>query len=132
MKTDGKTVEAEFIPRPEHAGFTHAVHGGIITTALDEMMAWAIIASTRKPAYSAEFTVRFTRPVRIGEVTRLRAEVVVNRRNRLFETRGELRNAANEVCAVATGKYLPLNAEDAETALLDFPEPVRAYFRDSI
>lgn len=129
METDGKHVWAAFIPRPEHAGFFHAVHGGLITTALDEVMAWAIIASTKLPAYSAELTVRFMKPVLIGESTRVIGEITLNRRNRLFETKGELRNQAGELCAVASGKYLPLPANESAQALLDFPEEARDYFK---
>lgn len=109
------------MPRPEHAGFTHAVHGGLITTALDEIMAWAVIATTRRAAYSAEITVRFTHPVTVGDSTRLTGEVVMNRRNRLFETRAEIRNGNGVVCATATGKYLPLGPDDVKLALQDFP-----------
>lgn len=131
LHADERGVRAEFIPRAEHAGFTHAVHGGITTTALDELMAWAVIASTRRPAYSAEFTVRFTRPIAIGERTVVTAEVVSNRRNRLFETRGEVRNERGELCAAATGKYLALDETTAREALADFPPEARAYFMPS-
>ena len=120
-------MEADYLPRPEHAGFTHAVHGGLITTALDEIMAWAVIVATRRPAYSAELTVRFTHPVKVGETTLLVGELVTNRRNRLFETRSEIRNAEGVLCATATGKYLPLGPEDVRLALQDFPS---GEFRD--
>ena len=41
MKTDGKAIHAQWVPEVRHAGFSHAIHGGVITTVLDEMMAWA-------------------------------------------------------------------------------------------
>lgn len=132
MVRDGEMVKADFIPRPEHSGFTHAVHGGLITTALDELMAWAIIVTTRKPAYSAELTVRFQRPLKVGEKAIVSGWVTANRKLRLFETSGELRNAQNELCATATGKYLPLNAADTQMALQDFPEELRGYFMERI
>ncbi|MBI1842166.1 MAG: PaaI family thioesterase [Verrucomicrobia bacterium] len=131
MRGDGKCVRAAFIPRPEHAGFTHAVHGGITATVLDEIMAWAIIDSTRRAAYSAEFTIRYQRPIRVGETTEAMGEVTVNRRNKLFETRGEIRNAQGEICAVATGKYMALRDADMESALMDFPAEARGYFTPS-
>jgi acyl-coenzyme A thioesterase PaaI-like protein len=34
-------VKASFTPNPEHQGFHDVVHGGIISTILDEAMAWA-------------------------------------------------------------------------------------------
>ena len=38
---DGDGVKASFVPGPEHQGFGDVVHGGIISTVLDEAMAWA-------------------------------------------------------------------------------------------
>jgi uncharacterized protein (TIGR00369 family) len=119
-EAEGGVVRATFRPRQEHAGFSHAVHGGITTAALDEIMAWAVIVATRKPAYSAEFTVRFHRPVKVGSEYRLAGEVILNRKNRLFETRGELKDEHNVLCAAATGKYLPLSEQEARLALEDF------------
>ena len=37
----GNGVEASFTPSAEHQGFHDVVHGGIISTVLDEAMAWA-------------------------------------------------------------------------------------------
>ena len=128
MHGDGQKVRATFIPRPEHSGFAHAVHGGITATVLDELMAWAIIDRTRRAAYSVELSLRYHLPIRAGEVTEVTGEVVVNRKNKLFETRGEIRNAAGELCAVATGKYMALRDEEMASALTDFPTEARDYF----
>jgi len=121
MSWDGLKVMTEFYPRPEHSGFAHAVHGGILATALDEAMAWAVIASAKKPAYSAEFTVRFHLPARAGQAYRLEGEVTLNRKDRYFETHGVVLDADGRKCASATGKYFALPPEEAALALRDFP-----------
>ena len=94
-------------------------------------MAWAIIAATKRPAYSAEITVRFNRPVKVGDETLVTGEVTANRRNRLFETRAEIRDSAGNVCASAIGKYLPLSSVETEMALQDFEPEARSYFAPS-
>jgi len=93
---------------PEHIGFKQTVHGGIIATVLDEIMVWACAVQTRRFAYCAELNVRFASPLRPGEEVLATAELVSNRRDRIFEARGELRDASDRVLASATGKYLPL------------------------
>ena len=35
---DGKTIKTDFIPQKEHQGYFNIVHGGIISTLLDEVM----------------------------------------------------------------------------------------------
>jgi uncharacterized protein (TIGR00369 family) len=126
--TDGRIVRAEFTPRPEHIGFKHVVHGGIVATLLDEIMVWACAVQTKQFAFCAELTVRFQQPLRPGDKTVATAELVSNRRNRIFETKAELRGANGNVLATATGKYVPLQSADAAemmTELIGNPETFR-------
>jgi uncharacterized protein (TIGR00369 family) len=93
FETDGKVVRTRFLPRPEHIGFMNTIHGGISATLLDEIMVWACAVQTKRFAYCAELNIRFVNPARPGEEVLATAELVANRRNKLFEAKGELRNA---------------------------------------
>ena len=84
------------------------VHGGILATLLDEIMVWACAVQTGRFAFCAELSVRFLRPAGPDQLLVASAELVSNRRNKLFEARGELRNAGREIVATATGKYLAI------------------------
>jgi len=108
--TDGQTVTARYCFRPEHVGFAQTVHGGLIATVLDEVMTWVCGVRTGRFAFSAELSVRLVRPVRPGEELVAIGELVGNRRNKLFETKAELRDQSQGVRASATGKYLPVPA----------------------
>lgn len=120
FETDGQGVQARFTPRPEHIGFRDTVHGGLIATLLDEMMVWACAVQTRRFAFCAELNVRFLNPLRPGENVNASAELVVNRRDRLFEAKAEVRNADGLTLASATGKYLPIKEADASQMAADF------------
>ena len=117
--TDGKIVEARFTPAPDHIGFRETVHGGILATVLDEIMVWACAVQTKQWAYCAEFTVRFIQPAKPGEMIRATAELAENRRNKIFEAKGELRTADGVLLASASGKYLPLKPNLAQDMLGD-------------
>jgi uncharacterized protein (TIGR00369 family) len=112
LETDGRIVQTRFMPRPEHTGFKHAVHGGLVSTLLDEIMAWACAIQTRKFAYCAELTVRFLLPVRPNVEIVARGEVVTNRRDKLFETKSEIQDLKGTRLATATGKYLPVDKRE--------------------
>ncbi len=127
LLSDGRTVGTSLRFRPEHAGFSGVVHGGLITTVLDEMMAWAIGVNTRSFAFAAELNVRFLRAVAPGTPLTARAELVENRRGRLFLTRAELLNPEGEVAAEATGKFLPIPAERNPALFADFVEDPSAW-----
>ncbi|MBI3874729.1 MAG: PaaI family thioesterase [Verrucomicrobia bacterium] len=111
FETDGRVVRARFTPRPEHIGFKQTIHGGILATLLDEIMVWACGVGTGRFAYCAEMTVRFNTPAQPGEELLASAELVANRRGRLFEAKAELRSARGELVASSTGKYLPMKPE---------------------
>lgn len=120
FQTDGRIVQTHFIPRPEHIGFRQTVHGGLVATLLDEMMVWACAVQTKQFAFCAELNVRFQNPLRPGETVVATAELVQNRRGRIFEAKGGLRNGTGDVLATATGKYLPIKEDLAAEMAQDF------------
>jgi len=122
FQTDGRLVHARFVPLPEHIGFKQTVHGGLIATVLDEIMVWACAIQTRRFAFCAELSVRFLHPLRPRETALAVAELVANRRNRIFEAKAELRDEAGRLLASATGKYLPIKDLDAVEMATDFVE----------
>lgn len=128
FETDGRIVQARFTPRAELAGFQETVHGGILSTVLDEMMVWACGVQARRFCFCAELTVRFLKPARPGEELLATGEMTANRRDRVYEARGELRNAAGERVAEATGKYMPIKGDLAQALLDDFVESTEGMF----
>lgn len=62
----GKEVKAEFTPGKLHQGWSGVVHGGIISSILDEAMSYAALFDGVN-TITAKMQARFKRPVRIGE-----------------------------------------------------------------
>ena len=124
-ETDGRIVRTHFVFGAGHVGFKQVVHGGLTATLLDEIMTWACAVRTKRFAYCAELNVRYLQPVRPQERVMATAELVADRRGRLFETKAELRNESGVVLATATGKYLPLKDTDATEMARDFVGDIR-------
>lgn len=68
-------------PGREHQGYAGVVHGGLISTLMDEAMAYAAMSLYGSCA-TREMTVKFRRPVNTGEEVLVEAEIT--------ETRGKL------------------------------------------
>jgi len=117
MHTDGHKVFTRWLPSAAHVGFQETVHGGLISTVLDEVMVWACAIPTRRFAYCAELTVRFRQPLRPGVESRIEAELTRNLKDRIYEASATLRDADGVALASATGKYRPV-PEIATRALL--------------
>jgi uncharacterized protein (TIGR00369 family) len=112
-------VRTRFQPRPEHVGFKQTVHGGLIATVLDEIMVWACAVQTRQFSFCAELNVRFLRPLQPDEEVLATGELTVNRKNRIFEAK-VMQNQSGQTLATATGKYLPIKADDLSEIVSDF------------
>ena len=131
FETDGRIVRARFRPRPEHNGFKGIVHGGIIATALDEILSWVCAVHARRFAFCAELNVRYLNPMPTGGEVLLTAELVADRKGRLFEARAQAMDSGGKTFAEATGKYIPLknvNVSELESDLIgDLPwQPERS------
>jgi acyl-coenzyme A thioesterase PaaI-like protein len=124
--TDGRQVTASFIPRVEHIGFADTIHGGLVSTVLDEAMVRACGVSAGQFAYCAELIVRFRHPVRPENRLQVVGELVEDRRGRLLLARGEIRDPAGRVLASATGKYIPVPPDELGDMLADFEGDIRS------
>jgi acyl-coenzyme A thioesterase PaaI-like protein len=117
--TDGRTVQTRFRLRPAYVGFRNVVHGGLLTTVLDEIMVWACAVPTRRFAFCAELTVRFLNPVRPDDEIVATGELLTNRRNRIFGAKAVLTSPSGQPFAEATGKYLPIPKSDLSGMMTD-------------
>lgn len=107
MTTDGTRVFCRWKPSNTHTGFSHAIHGGLIATVLDEMMAWACGIVGGKFAYSAEMTIRYHNILEPGDLAECTGALVENRRNRIFKTSAVIHSKGRDI-ASSEGKYIPL------------------------
>jgi uncharacterized protein (TIGR00369 family) len=120
---EGDEVFADFNPQSQHAGFRGIVHGGILSTVLDEAMFWAAASAKKRFCLAAELNVRFINKVAVGQklicVARLKAD-----RIRIWESEAELRDGQGKVYARATCKQVPIDSSAMKDAALDFlPDP---------
>lgn len=99
-------VSLEWTPAKTLESFRGIIHGGIVTTVLDEAMSHAVVESHWK-ALTAEVRVRFRQSVRAGERLRVTARVVERRKRRIL-TEATMKTLAGEERAHAWGTFLLL------------------------
>lgn len=84
-----------FTPRTEHCGWTGVTHGGLLFTALDEVMAnWLWLQDLR--GFTARAEVRYRQQVPVGTELALEARLV-ERRRRLIRLQGRAWRAEDRV-----------------------------------
>ncbi|MCE5285415.1 MAG: PaaI family thioesterase [Pelosinus sp.] len=99
-KVENKYVTT-FTAGPEHQSYNGVVHGGIISTLLDETMARYITEQDVK-AVTARLDIRYRAATPIGELLTISGWVVGKRRN-MYEMAGEIRLSDGTVTVESKG-----------------------------
>jgi len=101
---DGKNAFTEIIADGKFEGYKGIYHGGVISSLMDEVMIKAILASG-KFVVTAEITVKYKLPVRVGEKLKF-IGTVLKEKGQLIVTEGSAIGENGKVYASATGKYI--------------------------
>ena len=103
---EGKVL-SEFIPQKAYQGYKDIVHGGIISTLLDEAMVKAALMQGI-PAVTAEITVRFRNPLLIWEQAFIEAIILKINKN-IIETSAIIKKLDNTLIAEGYAKLIRQN-----------------------
>jgi acyl-coenzyme A thioesterase PaaI-like protein len=117
--SDG-TVSAEWTPTSEWEGFEAIIHGGIISTVLDEAMSKAV-AAIGSVALTGELIVRYRSYVEPGHAYRIRGWIT-ERKKRLLKTEAALTTPDGEERAHAWATFIvPSKTRDSVTMPGELP-----------
>jgi uncharacterized protein (TIGR00369 family) len=100
---EGK-ISSEFVPQKVHQGYKDIVHGGIISTIIDEAMVKAAIMQG-VIAVTVEIGVRFKNPLMVGERVLIEA-IITNMNKRIIETSAKVKKEDDTVIAEGHAKLL--------------------------
>ena len=104
---DDNKVKADFIPDEKLQGFKNIIHGGIISTVLDEAMAKVLNMKDYR-AVTAEVKTRFKKPVPIQQKYTVKGIFNRSSRNLLF-TEAYLEDEEGTILAEAKAKFMNLD-----------------------
>ena len=98
------SAETELVIPERFSGWERLTHGGLLATLLDEAMAYACINRAGN-AVTVEITVRFLKPVEVGQSVRVTGRVG-EVKGRVVETQGEILGPEGQVAARAKARFL--------------------------
>jgi acyl-coenzyme A thioesterase PaaI-like protein len=99
---DGK-AKAEYIPSREYEGYKDILHGGIISSLLDEVMIQSIIARGIL-TFTIQMEVKFKTLAKIGEKILLEGHIIQDK-GKIIVTEGNAFKLDGTIIATAKGKY---------------------------
>jgi uncharacterized protein (TIGR00369 family) len=109
LKFEPRRCHVELTIPDRFEGWEGLIHGGIVTTILDEVMAWALIEQDSW-GVTARMSVQFHRPVLVGQAIRAEGWIVESKRRiqrtaaRIVEAETGLELATAEATYVAASE----------------------------
>jgi len=99
----------------DYESFPGVVHGGVVASILDEILAQAVYRSGRISAFTADLRVRYAQPMRTDTGYTAFAEVT-RRDETSVRASGRIESADGELVAVADGTFFLLTDEVLDQA----------------
>ncbi|WP_300667288.1 PaaI family thioesterase [Desulfoluna sp.] len=112
FESNGEQLRSTLIVKPRFRGWSNLVHGGILSTMLDETMSWTAIHLTERFILTKGMTVSFKKPVRVGttlSMTGIIKERISERKARVV---AEIRDEDGEICAASEGEFILFTLEE--------------------
>jgi uncharacterized protein (TIGR00369 family) len=110
MRVEDGTALVDFEANEVYQGFPGAMHGGILATILDEVMAWAIYAAGSW-AVTAKMEIRYRDPGPLEGVLHGVGRVTRDRGGKTFEAEGRIAGDDGQTIAEATGLFMRVPVE---------------------
>lgn len=130
--SDGQTVVSRLTVPRHVCGWHRAVHGGIISTIMDECMAWAGIYLLKKITLTKTITVDFHKVIVAGDELTAESRVVSTTGNREALMAATLHNRDGVLCAEASATFTLISPKLAKRLQIMDDVHVKTFFEPLI
>lgn len=112
---------------PHLCGWDGIVHGGVLSTMLDEIMGWSAIYSLRRIVMTKTMTVDFFKPVYIEDNLRVEGRVVEQTSKREAILEAKIYKGDNLLCAQTRGTFAIFTAKAIKRMKIMPPEVLDSF-----
>ena len=112
LYADQESVVSRLVVPDHLRGWSDLVHGGVISTILDEIMSWGAIHLLKRIILTKSMGVEFLKPVRIGEPLRAVGRIIENQKNQAV-MEGLLYTEPDRLSARSRGEFALLKPKVA-------------------
>ncbi len=111
FETNGERLRSKIEINKRFRGWSNLVHGGVLSTILDETMSWAAIYFCKKLILTMGMRVDFHKPVRVGQKVVAYGFIREQRGKRKVQVGSEIVNEQQEIVASSTGEFALFSEE---------------------
>ena len=115
FESNGTQLRSRLTVSPRFRGWSNLVHGGILSTILDETMGWTAIHLTQRLILTKGMNVAFIKPVRINTPLSILGFIKERSSDRKALMVAEIRDEEGTLCASAQGDFVLFTMEEFST-----------------
>lgn len=110
---DGDDIVSIWKPRPDFQGWIETMHGGILSTIIDEICGWVVFRKAQTSGFTTQLNVKYRKSISTNEPhLKVRAHITQQKRNLLF-IHAEIRNSEGTLCVEGDATYFLVSKEKA-------------------
>ena len=104
-ETNGTMLRSQLTLEKQFCGWSNLIHGGILSTILDETMSWTVISLTRKLILTKGMQINYLKPVRVGMTVTATGYIKRRISDRKVEVEAEIADMDGRICATSSGEF---------------------------
>jgi acyl-coenzyme A thioesterase PaaI-like protein len=112
---------ADFMPGRNHEGWENMVHGGIVSTLLDEVMSWTVIVLKKTFLVTRKMDFKYIRPIPVKIPLTVTGRILDETSPPKITVRGEIRDDEKRLLVRGRGEFVMMSPEN----LSDVPEQLK-------
>ena len=124
----GDKVCTEITLGKHHEGWDGVVHGGIISTLVDEIMSWAIMYSKKTFLVTRKMDVKYVRNVFIGTPLTVTGKLIDDSNPPKVRAKAEIRDAEGHLLVRSNGEFVVLPEEKFSSVPVSFKKQMASLF----
>lgn len=111
---DGDDIVSFWNPSKHYQGWVDTMHGGILSTLIDETCGWVVTRKMQTCGFTANLNVRFRHPISSNDTQlTIRAHIVKQVRN-ILTMHAQVTNSDGELCTEGEVTYFLVTPEKAQ------------------
>lgn len=110
---EGDNILSYWRPGDYYQGWVGTLHGGIISTLIDETAGWVVTRKLQTAGLTSRLSVNFKKPVSSSDPQLSIRAWIADRKRNFVNIHVELRNAKDELCAEGDALYFAMGEEKA-------------------
>lgn len=124
---EGESICSDLVLSRNYAGWENIVHGGIISTLIDELMAWSVIYFKRQFFFTRKMEVTYIRPVLAEVPVTVKGTITDDSSLKRLKAAAEIFDGDGTLLARGSGEFILMKKEELDSVSEEMKEEMFSF-----